>query len=69
MYDRYIYIDCYNVTNFRENSEWLKGVVNLSVAYIGIDKKQEARLQFLEEIRKQVEGGENKEDRWKRTIL
>ncbi|XP_028395462.1 uncharacterized protein LOC114519517, partial [Dendronephthya gigantea] len=30
---------------------------------------EEERLQFWDEIRKQVECGENKEDRWKKTIL
>ena len=58
-----------------------KGVLKFCplASYIDFDKKQKAsgsttiseeeKLQFRDEIRKQVECGENKDDCWKKTIV
>ena len=66
--------------NFRKGSDCVACIFcGKSCCYTGIEKKQDSsgsinvreedKLQFWNEIRGQVEYGQNKEDRWKRTIL
>ncbi|XP_028395443.1 uncharacterized protein LOC114519502 [Dendronephthya gigantea] len=52
-----------------QNKEYHDGIENKQEASGSMNVSEEEKQKFWDEIRNQVERGENKEDRWKKTIL